>query len=160
MSACLLSADRPFSYPRSRAVGREAKEIQHEEIGAEREILEAPGTGAAQRAGILAILQAMQEHGEHAQVTFESAQRAIDMLRGLLLISGELPGVSIDPDGEVSLEWYREPRRVFSVSVGANGELNYAGLFGGSRVHGVEIHTIEGEEIPSAIRAGIQRVYA
>lgn len=157
---CAMDADLAFiSDPRSRAVGREAKEIQRQEIGIEREILQAPGSGARQRAAIFSILNAVHEQGEkEAPASFASARYAIAMLKDLLLIAQELPHVSVDPDGEISLEWYRAPRLVFSVSVGPQGELTYAGLFGRSKVHGLEIHTVDG--IPREIRAGIQRVYA
>jgi hypothetical protein len=38
------------------------------------------------------------------------------------------PEVAVDPDGEVSLEWYCPTGRVFSVSIGANDGLTYAGI--------------------------------
>ena len=43
------------------------------------------------------------------------------------------PEVHVDPDGEVTFEWYEGPRRVFSVSIGSNYELSYAGLFGANK---------------------------
>src|SRR5215831_13141571 len=49
-----------------------------------------------------------------------------------------LPGISVDPDGEFDFEWREGRDRVFSVSLGADGTLAYAGLYGRSRVHGVE----------------------
>ncbi len=54
-----------------------------------------------------------------------------------------MPEIAVDPDGEFSLEWHGGNRRVFSVSVGANNALTYAGIFGASRVRGVE--TFHGE---------------
>ena len=48
------------------------------------------------------------------------------------------PEVSVDPDGEVSFEWYHWPRATFSVSVGPTGRLSYAGLFGKPTTHGTE----------------------
>lgn len=52
--------------------------------------------------------------------------------------SALVPEASIDPDGELSFEWYEGPRTVFSVSVGRDGTLTYAGLFGTSTRHGSE----------------------
>lgn len=66
-----------------------------------------------------------------------------------------LPDVSVDPDGEVAFEWYVEPRRSFSVSVGADGVLTYAGLFGSAKVHGTE-HLVD--ELPETIRWNLHRL--
>ena len=46
--------------------------------------------------------------------------------------------VGVDPDGEISLEWYLDRWHVFSVSVSRDGALAFAGLYGESRVHGTE----------------------
>lgn len=67
------------------------------------------------------------------------------------------PEVAVDSDGELALEWDRGPRSVFSVSVGRDGTLTYAGLFGHTKVHGVE-HLREA--VPMAIASGIERVGA
>lgn len=40
------------------------------------------------------------------------------------------PSPAVDPDGSVSLEWHSAPRRTLSVSIGADGALYYAALFG------------------------------
>ena len=45
------------------------------------------------------------------------------------------PNVTVDTDGEVLFEWDRGPRHVFSVSVGKDGTLSFAGLFGHNKVH-------------------------
>lgn len=65
------------------------------------------------------------------------------------------PEVSVDPDGEISFEWYQAPRKVFSVSVGPNNELTYAGLFGASKTHGIETFH---DEIPRVVLENVQRV--
>jgi len=66
------------------------------------------------------------------------------------------PEISADPDGGVSFEWARGPNWVFTVSVAGNGQLSYAGLFGSSRVHGVEPFS---GTIPEAIGAGLARLF-
>jgi hypothetical protein len=48
------------------------------------------------------------------------------------------PEIAADPDGEISLDWYRSPDWVVSISVGARGELSFAARFGRSRVRGIE----------------------
>jgi hypothetical protein len=63
------------------------------------------------------------------------AQRFVDLLPYRL----PPPDPSADPDGEISLLWDLGPGHVFSVSVGAEGTLTYAGLLGkGVKRHGVE----------------------
>jgi hypothetical protein len=67
------------------------------------------------------------------------------------------PELSVDPDGEISFEWYLEPRRVFSMSIGPHGELSYAGLFGRSDAHGTEYF---GDELPKPIVDNLNRLYS
>ncbi len=66
------------------------------------------------------------------------------------------PEISADPDGAISFEWAREPHWVFTLSVAGDGQVSYAGLFGASRVHGVEPFS---GTIPEAIRAGLERLF-
>lgn len=59
-----------------------------------------------------------------------------------------MPDVGAEPDGHLTLEWYRSPGRVLSVSVSPEGELNYAALLGGaSRRTGREVfqNTVPGD---------------
>ncbi|MEK6373873.1 MAG: hypothetical protein AABO58_14400 [Acidobacteriota bacterium] len=162
MSVCIDVVRLP--HPSSGAVGDEAKEIQREEESIDEEILRAVLSGAKLRSSLRALATAVSERrfadwdGYGAKpASISSMMYAIGLLKRLPPEAPE-PDISIDPDGEVALEWHRAPRLVFSVSVGPLGELTYAGLFGGSKVHGVETHM--GDAIPRAIRAGIQRVYA
>lgn len=46
--------------------------------------------------------------------------------------------VGAEPDGQMTLEWYRTPYRVLSVSVDPTGVLHYAALLGSSTRHGME----------------------
>lgn len=75
----------------------------------------------------------------------------------LLPSAAPMPEILVDRDGEMCFEWDFGPRRVFSVSVGRDGTLNYAGLFGYSTAHGVE-HLREG--LPLAISSNLERVTA
>lgn len=64
--------------------------------------------------------------------------------------------VSADPDGEISVLWRKGPWRVLSVSVGPDGRLSYAGLFGGrAKSHGTEYL---GAELPKAISDNLRRL--
>lgn len=74
----------------------------------------------------------------------DNARHFIDILPSAFT----LPEISVDPDGEISFEWYLAPRKQFSVSFGANGELTYSGLFGSRTTNGTEILV---DEIPKII---------
>jgi len=85
-----------------------------------------------------------------------SVAQALDFLK-LLPTTVPLPEISVDPDGEISLTWQREPRLVFSVSISKDGVLSYAGLFGRSKTHGVEDFI---QTIPKTITDNLQRLYS
>jgi len=67
------------------------------------------------------------------------------------------PEIAIDPDGEVSLEWFRGPRQVFSVSIGPSDKLTYAGIFGASNTHGEETLNFQ---IPKVVLQNLRRLLA
>ena len=48
------------------------------------------------------------------------------------------PAVGAEPDGHLTLEWYRSPRRMLSVSISPEGDLHYAALIGPSKYYGTE----------------------
>ncbi len=48
----------------------------------------------------------------------------------------EPPETGAEPDGAISLEWYRSPEKVISVSVNPGGEVYYAAIIGTRRNHG------------------------
>jgi hypothetical protein len=56
----------------------------------------------------------------------------------LLPSTASLPDIAADTDGEILFEWDRGRRRIFSVSVGRDGTLTFAGLFGHTKIHGTE----------------------
>jgi len=64
------------------------------------------------------------------------------------------PDVFVDPDGEICFEWDKGRRVVFSVSIGRDGTLTYAGLFGATKRHGVEPFV---DNISEVILDGIHR---
>ncbi len=64
------------------------------------------------------------------------------------------PDIYVDPDGEFCLEWDYGPRKVFSVSIGRDGTLTFAGLFGTSKSHGVEPFT---DSLPLSITRNLDR---
>ncbi len=69
-----------------------------------------------------------------------------------------MPEVGAEPDGHLTLEWYRTPSRVLSVSISPEGELNYAALLGDtSRRTGSEKFR---NEAPPDLLHLIRRVFA
>lgn len=48
-----------------------------------------------------------------------------------------LPEVTAEPDGHINLEWYREPRRVVSVSIAPSNRLAWAALIGTESPRGI-----------------------
>ena len=75
----------------------------------------------------------------------------------LLPVNIPIPEIYVDPDGAVTFEWYVGARQVFSVSMGSNNELLYAGLFGANKTHGTE-HLDDG--LPETILDNIHRVFS
>ncbi len=47
--------------------------------------------------------------------------------------------IEVGDDGEVTLEWYKNPRCVLLVNIGASSTISFAGLNGADRVHGKAI---------------------
>ncbi len=87
-------------------------------------------------------------------VSFETYEKAKRMITALPF-GIPVPQISAEPDGEITFEWYVTPSRIFSISVGPNNELSYAGLFGASRTYGTEIFY---DEIPQTVLSHIKRV--
>ena len=68
-----------------------------------------------------------------------------------------VPDIAADADGEILFEWDLGCRRVFSVSVGRDGTLTFAALFGHTKTHGTEhLH----EALPLVISACLERLSA
>jgi len=65
------------------------------------------------------------------------------------------PSVGAEPDGHLTFEWHRAPRRTPSVSVGPDGELHYAALVESSKAYGTEPFITE---VPAPILQLIHRV--
>ncbi|MEJ2665268.1 MAG: hypothetical protein P8107_14725 [Spirochaetia bacterium] len=66
--------------------------------------------------------------------TFIIAEKFIKMLP--LYITP--PSISVEPDGSITLEWYRTNNWLFSLSIDEKSYLHYAAKFGMKRYHGSE----------------------
>ena len=65
------------------------------------------------------------------------------------------PEISVHPNGNVLLEWHVRRRMTFTVSVGYDGGLAYAGIFGSNTTHGTEYFA---DELPETIARNLGRV--
>jgi len=74
---------------------------------------------------------------------------------GALPLGVRAPSVGIEPDGHVTLEWYRSRQYLLSISVGQEGYLHYAALLGLSKSYGTEPFF---GEVPNNILELIARV--
>lgn len=83
------------------------------------------------------------------QETFSAAYQLIEFLP----LGFPRPSFGAEPDGQITLEWYKLPTRIVSVSVDPDGYLHYAGLFGGSKRYGtLEFFGIVPDEIVQLVR--------
>jgi hypothetical protein len=128
-----------FEFPESVAVGEPKREIQS--------LLTQLATAASSE-NWDGMGSAPVEHSTYSY--------ALELLR-MLPTTLPHPDVSLDSDGEISFEWDRGPRNVFSVSVGRDGTLTYAGLFGSKKMYGTELLD---EVLPYPVALGIHRVTA
>ena len=110
---------------------------------------------------IEAICEAWQSDDEHwkpgddVAVPEEVKDTAVRLIQNLPLGFPQ-PDVSREPDGHINLEWYRNPRRVFSVSIGPNNRLHWAALIGTESPRGAARYI---ERIPAIILDQIARVF-
>jgi hypothetical protein len=65
------------------------------------------------------------------------------------------PSIAAEPDGAVTLEWHRSPRRTLSVSVDEMGDLHYAALLGPNQQFGTEVF---GGELPERLARLVEEV--
>jgi hypothetical protein len=66
------------------------------------------------------------------------------------------PEVAVDPDGQISLEWFGAKDRIFSISFSDRGRVAYAGIDGTARWRGAEM--FDGNTIHPFLLLGIHRV--
>jgi hypothetical protein len=77
--------------------------------------------------------------GQRAKpVSIGSLIIAVNFLESLTNLGATGPSVTADPDGHITLEWYRNPNRAISLSLDPAGYFHYAALIGDSEVYGKE----------------------
>ena len=65
------------------------------------------------------------------------------------------PSLGAEPDGHITVEWYRSPRQTLSVSLSPEGDLHFAALLGSGKTYGTEPFI---GEVPKIIFDLIRRV--
>ena len=68
-----------------------------------------------------------------------------------------IPSISADPEGCVTFEWRKSPRRVLLVSVHPNFQVDYAAIFGTAKQYGSEPFFTE---VPESLKSIVRRVFA
>jgi len=63
--------------------------------------------------------------------------------------------VSVDPDGDPCLDWYKDDSIIFSVSINENASLAFYGKAKGAKIFGDDIIFID--EVPNAICDWVRR---
>ncbi len=74
--------------------------------------------------------------GYGAQEVREETYDLARQFLAVLPLSIPVPSIGAEPDGQITVEWYRSPQRTLSVSIGRDGDLHYAALLGAERICG------------------------
>jgi hypothetical protein len=145
----------------SNGVGDDAKQVQRLFYYFKSKLLESISLGDVQKANVGKLYSVFEECSQQnwdgysgLPVSYESFLKAKQFIEDFPL-SLPAPEISVDPDGEITFEWYRAPRKVFSVSIGPNNRLSYAGLFGASKTYGTETFH---DGIPRVVLDNVQRL--
>jgi len=80
--------------------------------------------------------------GEQAVPISKGALRYAQIFLQSFPFGIEPPEIGAEPDGSITLEWYRSSNRVMSISINHDGWVYYAAIIGTSRRHGVDFSMI------------------
>lgn len=86
----------------------------------------------------------------------ESVRHAINLSK-VLPWGFYKPTVGIEPDGQLTFEWYKSPQKTCSVSVSPDGALHFAALNGTSQIYGTELFS---GALPKAILNAVDNIYS
>ncbi|NJO32688.1 MAG: hypothetical protein HC869_05660 [Rhodospirillales bacterium] len=96
--------------------------------------------------------------GYSAKAIGEEACSRTQTFLALLPVWMRAPDIVPEPDGQIAVEWYLDATHTFSVSIGEEGPLHYAGVFGDEdEDHGVK--AFDGCRIPKEIGDLIDKVF-
>lgn len=94
--------------------------------------------------------------GYGAQSVHEKTCQLAHQFLGALRLSTPLPSIGAEPDGHITVEWYRSPQRTLSVSISPEGYLHYAALLGAERICGTETFRAKMPRVLSDLIARIE----
>jgi len=83
----------------------------------------------------------------------------IEVLKLINLIpesSIPMPEILPEPNGEIGLQWFKNKRHVFVVSLSGKQKMTYAGIFGDYKTHGTDYF---GETLPTILIENLRRLY-
>lgn len=81
--------------------------------------------------------------GERAKPISEEVLQCTKAFLNTFPLGIEAPEVGAEPDGAITLEWYRSPNRVISMSINPGGSLYYAAIIGATRRHGMDFASFD-----------------
>ena len=93
--------------------------------------------------------------GYGAQSVREETYDLAHQFLAALPLSTSVPSIGAEPDGQITVEWYRSPQRTLSVSISPEGDLHFAALLGLTKAYGTEPFV---GEVPKIISDLIHRV--
>ena len=76
--------------------------------------------------------------GDKAKPISEEVFRCAMRFLNSFPLGMEAPEVGAEPDGAITLEWYRSPNKLISISINPDGWMYYAALIGTSKRHGAD----------------------
>jgi hypothetical protein len=76
--------------------------------------------------------------GYGAQAVREETYHLAHQFLKALPLSTPVPSIGAEPDGHITVEWYRSPERTLSVSISPDGDLHFAALLKSDKTCGAE----------------------
>lgn len=157
-----ISIENPVVFTRNFGVSRDAEKIQEEADELKQSFARTISFGERLSQILEALLGARQEYSEDNWDGYGAKsidkQSFDNALRFALSLPSSIPTPDIDviPTGQVVFTWQVRKRLLFSVIIGSRNELSYAGLYGATKVYGIEYFN---DGIPDIILNNINKVY-
>jgi hypothetical protein len=86
-------------------------------------------------------------------ISYEIFSEAVGFLKHLPA-SFDVPDIGIEPSGAITFEWYKNPFKVFVISLNGTSTLEFAALSGrGNELHGKMNFTVE---MPNQLKVALQ----
>ncbi|MDH4187094.1 MAG: hypothetical protein OEV08_08850 [Nitrospira sp.] len=161
--AMLESPQLSYGAVPTRGASTEARYIEKQSEEGRRRLREAHSIGLGVYRAFEELFVVARECGTQnwdgygAQAVQEETSRQAHHFLEALPLGIPVPTVGAEADGHLTLEWYKNPARVLSVSISPNGMLYYAALIGTSKRSGTEPFL---GEVPEDILHIIRRVFS